>query len=836
MENTTSLPSFINDLADRILSQCRSSEQLLTNDSVVLRKRFRDLNDSDRTGFFSGVTGSWSDIDTQQLYTLNIVKPMLRTNASAMQTAKVKIDIAPRFTKDTKSQMATQVSLAIIEQKERLQWTSQLEEYVAMEQQMAPGVFLRTFHDKTKKKTHKLPKWEMSEVEMPGVAVCGECGSETPVEGEVEEIVPCGACGGVAVVESMPTTEEIDVPTGYEEFTVGDTETQVHPFFEFRVDDLNTQGGRLDNAKWFEHHYPQSTDELEMAYPESKKEIQGSSLEFSYSLKWQRALKQNRMTPSDTLGQSVVEEREVRDIYLTPSMYLNHPVSEDFALTDKDGNVRFAIKKGQTCAEAEYEGKVPEEPPTVKFKLVGMALLDVCICDFKKEWSYMTFLANPSAFWGSFIYEIVALQDIVTYLISLQFYHVKRNAITSIVYNKSSFDPESFGKDLIPTKQNLPYDIPIGSQFGIVPALALSGEPMQLFGAIMETKGDVTLTTPAMMGQAQPNEPYAAQALQKQSSMGLLAPAEISKATAKVHWAKQQLRCAKQYLTDEDAEELLKLNPEWNEDTIMAFKECDFDKDLIITYKQGTEIPQSLIEREIKLQNLLQQFVMLGGVGDGQLIPPDAIKEVINEMIQSSGLDIDVGNNESNLRLAESRYDHLTMMLKGVPPTEDMMMMQQIAMQIAQLPLFQPLPYEDYGLIIEFFSDKARNEASREMPNYLLLTCLNALIQVERQGQVQHAQEEGQMQMEASAPMIQAQQQMEQASEEAKIQGQLQLQEAQANDPSMQINAQNDERQREVDMQMQERELADNAEERKATLEQARLQNQAKAKEAKSGK
>ena len=95
---------------------------------------------------------------------------------------------------------------------------------------------------------------------------------------------------------------------------------------------------------------------------------------------------------------------------------------------------------------------------------------------------------------------------------------------------------------------------------------------------------------------------------------------------------------------------------------------------------------------------------MLGGVGDGQLIPPDAIKEVINEMIQSSGLDIDVGNNESNLRLAESRYDHLTMMLKGVPPTEDMMMMQQIAMQISQLPLFQPLPYEDYGLIIEFFS------------------------------------------------------------------------------------------------------------------------------------
>ena len=830
----TTLPQFINTLAERILGQTRSSERLLTNDSVVLRKRFRALNDNDRMSAFSSVSGQWmSDFDTQNLYSLNIVKPMLRANASAMQTANVKIDVAPRFTKDTKSQMATEVAVSLIEQKERLQWTSQLEEYLAMEQQMAPGVFVRTFHDKTKKKKHKLPQWDTQEVEIPGSAVCGECGAETPVEGEVEEMMPCGACGGVAIVEHMPTMGEMDVPTGYKEFTTGDTETEPRPFFEFRVDDLNTQGGRLEKAKWFEHHYFQPLDELQLNYPASKDEIQGAQMDWSYSLKWQRALKQNRISPNNAMGESVVEEREVRDIYLTPSMYLNHPVSEDFSLKDTEGGVRFSIKKGQTCAAAQYEGDTPEEPPVVCFRLTGTALLDVFICDFREEWAYVTFLSNPSAFWGSFSYEIVSLQDIVTYLISLQFYHVRRNAITSIVYNKGSFDPESFGKDLIPTKNNLPYDVPIGSQFGIVPALALSGEPMQLFGAIMETKGDVTLTTPAMLGQAQPNEPYAAQALQKQSSMGLLAPAEISKATAKVHWAKQQLRCAKRYWTEEDTEELLKLNTNWNEDTILAFRECDVDKDLIVTYKQGTEIPQSLIEREIKLQNMLQQFVMLGGIGDGQLVPPEAIKEVMNELIQSSGLDIDIGNNESNLRLAESRYDHLTAMLKGVPQTEDMMVMQQIAMQIASLPLFQPLPYEDYGVITEFYSDKARNEAAREMPNYMLLTCLNALIQVERQGQVEHAQMEGQMQMEAAAPMMQAQQQMEQSSEDAKIQGQLQLQEAQANDPTTQMQFENDERQRQHDAGMQDKELADNAEERKNSIEQAKLQNQAKAREAK---
>jgi hypothetical protein len=227
---------------------------------------------------------------------------------------------------------------------------------------------------------------------------------------------------------------------------------------------------------------------------------------------------------------------------------------------------------------------------------------------------------------------------------------------------------------------------------------------------------------------------------------------------------------------------------------------------------------------------------MMVGQVDPSFVQTDALKEIMRELIQSSGLDIDIGNNESNLRLAESRYDHLVAMLAGVPPTEDMQLMQQIAMQIAQLPLFQPLPYEDYGLILEFFSDKARNEAAREMPNYLLLTCLNMLIQLERQGQVAHAQEEAQMQMEAASPMMQAQQQMEQASEDAKMQGQLQLKEAEANDPTTQMQFENDERQRQHDGMIQERELMDNAEERKSRIEQAKLQNARAAKGAKNGK
>lgn len=823
----TTVKQFVLQIASDIEKQSQHVERLNTNCSVRLRRLMRSMTDSDRYGWFSPVSGAWQDVDSSQLYTTNIVKPTIRTNASAMMTANVKIDILPRRMKDTRAQMASEVATAVFEQDERLQWDDNLEQYLAMEQQLGAGVFIKTFLDKSKKRTHKIPKWETEEEKFEGTGVCGECGAEFPADGEVDEVVQCAVCGGQAIIAEASEIRELDVETGYSEFSTGEVCTQVIPFFQFRIDDIATQGGNLEAARWFEHHYYEALDDLQLKYPESKDDIAGAKMNASYSLQWERALKRNYSSPTDGQSENVIQEREVRDIFLTPPMYLNHKFDQDLTLKDKEGNVRFKIKKGQTFAEAEYEGKVCDCPPTICLRLVGTALLDVFISDFKKEYQYAVFLMNPDAFWGFFLYEVVALQDIITYLVSLQFYHIKRNAITSIIYNRSSFDPKDLSKDLIPTKQALPFDVPIQSQFGIVPALALSGEPMQLFETIMALKGDVTLTTPAMMGQAQPNEPYAAQALQKQSSMGLLAPAETSKAQAKVKWAKQVLRLRQQYWTEEDTEQYLSMNPEWTEDFIEAFLKSDLDVDFAIDYKQGTEIPQSLIEREIKLQNLLQQIMMVGQI-DPSFVQTDALKEIITELIQSTGLTIDVGNNESNLRLAESRFDHLTNLLKGISATDNMQVIQQVAAEITSLPIFQPLPYETFSIIKEFYADKARNEASRVEPNYLLLACLNNLIQIEDAGTVDHAQEQSEMQMQAGAPMIEAQQQMEMAQEQAKVEGQMALQEAQANNPDAQINFDNDERQREADMLMQDKELMNAEAERKATLEQARLQNRAK--------
>ena len=774
---TSSAAAYAVNIADRIKNQVRRSERQQVNSSVLLRKRFRNQNDSDRYGIYSSSGAFVDDFDTSALYSLNVVTPTVRTNASAMITANVKIDIQPRFTKDSKSQMAAEVARAIIEQKDREQWTTLVEEYIAQEQQLGPGVFVRTKYNPHLKRRHSLPQWEDIDVEMPGVAICSQCGMESHVSGELDEQVACDACGGLAVVDKMPENIAVPVPTEHAEFSTGDTQTEVRPFFEFRVDDENTQGGNLAHARWFEHHYLASLDELQLEYPESADQIEGQTFEWSYPIRWQQTLKRNRRTPQDFAAESVVEQREVRDIFVTPSMYLNVKMDSDFSLKDKEGKIRFEVKKDRTFADAIFEGEPFEEPPVLCMRVIGTSLIDIFPCDFREEFGYATFFANPSTFWGLFLTDLTILQDIINTVLTIQMYHIRRNAITSIVYNRSSFDPEAFEEDLIPTKEDIPPDIPIGQQFGIIPALQLSGEPMQMLGTIMEMKSDITLTTPALMGQAAPNEPYAAQLLQKQSSLGLLSPAEISKAIVKVGWAKQQLKFVQAYMTDEDAESFLKLNSEWNEDYITAFNECDLMSDLIIDYVQGSEQPTSLVEREVRLNKVFSDLVNLAGVAP-QLVKPQMLNELFAEMVQASGADIDFNNNENNQKLAEGRFDQLSAMVEMSPiRTDDPQVNMLLAQQITAQPQFQPFPRENFDVLVEFFTDRAVNELSKDDPNYLLVTCLNALIKLEVAAQTGEMQEMTAQQMAAQMPMLEMQQQQEQqAAQEAAAQQDQQLQ------------------------------------------------------------
>lgn len=794
MANTDKSPvtaqAFLQTLAQRISESNRDLEIQLSNASVLLRKRLRDLNDDDRTGCFSPYTGAWTSIDLAGIYSWNIVKRTIRANTSSLITAKIKLMAEPPSIKNITAEMASQVATALLEQFEQKDWTKQLTEFVANEMQLGAGVFLQTAINPHKKRYHSTPKFEKNILDVPGVAECSVCGQQSEVMGndgldlEVESeiaMVECQHCGGQAVMVQAPQSKEIDVQTGSEQFSTGCPEVRAFPFWEFRVDENGTQGGNLEKARWFEHRYIVSLDELQLEYPESADAIAGQGIEWSYALRWQYILMTGRSSPVTFPKEMVVESREIRDLYLTPAMYLNHPIAEKLVLKDGEGNIRFEVPANATFDKGKFEGKPFEEPPVLCFRLVGSELIDIYPSDFRKEWTYAGFLMNSATFWALFATELITLQDIVNYMLTIQMYHIRRNAISSIIYNSQAIDPEAFGEDLIPTKNTLPIDVPIGQTFGVIPALQLQ-EPMQMLQTTMAVQGEITQVQPAMVGEAQPNQPYAAQLLQKQQSLGLLSPASTSLAAAKVKMAKQWLRLRQQTWTDEDTASMLATFTDWNDKFISAFLETDIDHDIHIDYMQGSEIPQSLIERELKLRQVMQDLMQLAAVGDGSLVKPEMLNELLTEMIQAGGIEIDVNNTESDLRLAEMRYDSLleAMEANPYPPSDDPMWNQGMAQQILQAAIFQPMMFEGHDTIIEFYADKARQELTAEMPNYLLVTCLQGLIDLEQKAQVAQAQRMMQMQMAAQAPMMEQQMAMQQQQQAAEAESASAEREAQA--------------------------------------------------------
>jgi hypothetical protein len=189
------------------------------------------------------------------------------------------------------------------------------------------------------------------------------------------------------------------------------------------------------------------------------------------------------------------------------------------------------------------------------------------------------------------------------------------------------------------------------------------------------------------------------------------------------------------------------------------------------------------MERELKLRQTLTDLMGLAQV-DPSFVKPETLNEILTEILQAGGIDIDINDTEADLRLAESRYDKLVEIVRQndvKDPDPDVNKM--FATAILQSPFFKPMPVEGHKTIIGFYSDKLRQEAAKDEPDYLLITCLEGMIAMQMQSAVQQGQLEVGMQMAVQAPMMQQQQAMAQeqmAQEQAGAEAQAQR-EAEAN-------------------------------------------------------
>lgn len=764
---TQTAQSFVASFLLRAANQTARHDLDATTNSVLLRKRYKDMGSENWFGVFDSY-GTWTVPNTRNLYPLNIIQPMIKANTAALVSANVKINIEPRALKDVQAEMVADVSRAIRDLKTEEQWTHQLVEQVATEPQMSAGVFLWVDWDKDAQSQFisTIDEWETDEWAEGGRAICSSCGMESDV-GEIlgeSPTVEC-ECGGMAEVIEAPESMPVDVIKGTKTFKSGNTTTKIIPSAEICIDDRGTWGGNIDAARWIIHRYLEPKDDLEAKYPDQEGSgFGGASTDWSYSLRWQYAMQTGNDQPYYTPANWVDDLREVRDVYLTPDMYCHVQLSEDC----KIGKFRAS----GTLANATYNGKsikTDKGLPTLCFRTVGQQLIDVYPYEIKEKLIYITYLSNPSDFWGVFLTAMLPIQDVVNYMNSIQIFHTRRNARTTKVLDSGMYNPEDLEKDVVLTKEPLSPEQDIRSTFAYIPSATLSPVPQNLLQAHLAYAPGIGGVTPAMTGQPQEGETYSAVRQQKEQSLGQLLPFLKSTALGKQAWTVKQLKEFQANATEEDFLFLLKLNKEWTEEYVEAFLAANLDTDIIVEYEQGSDAPRNLLDREMALQQFIATLGQLSELSmmGSPLATPQLCGEILMAIKQFTQVDVDVNNFEAGVRLAEARSQKIIFLADQMqmPVDTPMEVLNMMASQLVALPDLMPFPFEKHEAEIEFYVDKIERELSKAEPSHLLVACWFALINSHKEAAVIEGQEASEAQVATQMPMIQAEQQMAQAGQ-----------------------------------------------------------------------
>jgi hypothetical protein len=281
-------------------------------------------------------------------------------------------------------------------------------------------------------------------------------------------------------------------------------------------------------------------------------------------------------------------------------------------------------------------------------------------------------------------------------------------------------------------------------------------------------------------------------------------------------WFRQQCKIAQSTWPPERYDYLrTRLGEEWLPEDIKAFLNADLDRDLEIDYVEGSEIPISMVEREVKLDNVIMK---LGA------IPPDVMqtlpKELISQYLQTAGIDYDISNVEAQERLCMARMKTIE---QGMAQTEGMEPQLRVQMILGH-PQLQVLPDENAESAIEFYVDRQIAAMAREMPDQVYITILTEMITRHRDGETQKKQAQTQSDMEAQAPMLEAQSEMESQKGEQEAEATMAQIEAQGEQVAAKLAS--EERQQESENEMEAVRIAMEAKKTEAEIEAKEKEDQ----------
>jgi len=816
----TEFESYLYNWAAHIRGE-QTYDAALVQAASVMHIRSRGITVSDmysNWGTQANTQGQFLIYDTgagdPEIHPINIVGPAVTTNKNACLQSNAAVEVTGSNQNAEHKQIA-QKWQRVADFFERTTWTEAKRGFIFDAVQKEGTNLIDTFPKMIG--MQNTPRVNDAD---GGIALfeceCGQSGFM--LSGDV-----CPACG--EEVESTLIAQN-DMQMGDESVGIYDIEDETIPFFNYTIDTIGAKIGGIQTAAWLEINKLRDTSFMETHYP--GKTFGGPS-RWSFPIQVSYALARGNWdyfnyTPANQWSPGH-ERYEERAIYLHESAYSNYRAPRDFEFVNPFGECTFRISEGQTIGEAQKEC-YGEDQHGFKYVWTEDRLLNIVAPDkeelnFRDRFSDVHFSRESGSYNSAPNYSIAVIQDDITLLNTLNHNIAARNAVNPVFYDSTVFEKNDFTNEFIGTKNAamLP-DFKIDNAITSLPVPTPSPYISQQMQWLWSIKDTVTQVTPAMRGESQRDQPFAAQRQQLEQSYGNLTSVLKSFAQCKVDTFRNKARLARKFWTLEQFQRVASMMDEvWTEDDVAEMCDIDFDRDLIISYREGSEMPSTPMSKEMKFFGALGQ---LGQVIAG--LPPevalaivgqDKWQTILDRIGDFGDFDFDVAGLEADDIISQKRFISLAkacLPFEGITQDEiDAMREQVVAVQqptpeqidqsiqladadnpeaMAQAQqLVAPVPitafdtatekllhesgirfnkYEDLPQAQTFFVDQYRIELGKTRPNYMLLAMVEVLL-----GLLEQAIAEQQQQAMEADPEYQAQRAEAErmaAAEEAKAQ------------------------------------------------------------------
>lgn len=625
------LDKYLLNVDRMVKDEAESDEAKLRAQTIItMCRRYRGTTPSDLFGFWRG--GVWADSPRfSQLHGTNIFQALVHGAEAGFMQAQISLDIAAKAN-NFENRAVEKIARSIYEVLKREQWDGKEQQIFHAAMLKLNAIAISRFNKSGGPKL-PVPNFEQIAYQQSGTWVCPGCYASGEGLSGTEE---CPACGTPVSYLQDPQQVQDYAVGGYGEIDAGKTELIIADALDVTVDDRSGVAADISKSQWVQWRYFANKSELKKLYPHL---VLKGKPEWAYTTRLKVALK--RYESGEAMPKSAAE----KNLYEVKQTWLDRCEYEDYVAPTSATIGGVSIQAGQRLTDLFPEGIV--------FGVVNQEVAFIDGEDKNRRIKSCVWLVDPNSFYGLGARSGLPIQKKINQLDNMAMEGEARSMKGSIVYHPEAID----GAHLEGANTNIP----------LRPDFALGGEPIKNFIMPVEVSG-LSAASVAFLGTQVDTmqrvmgipdvtlgegdsaiKTATGQQLVAQRASGLMVPAKVSEGQMKVGWLKDQLDLIQTYYSPEALVKFgSRYGEEWLDDEVRAFFEADLTDAVSIQIVEGSEVPESRADKQMKLRNDI-------AAGFIPLTPELQIK-----LAQQSGYDgIDVNDYESNAKLAEKRFNVL---------------------------------------------------------------------------------------------------------------------------------------------------------------------------------